>query len=98
MVIKTLFLILLVITIVSLIFAIVNIIKHKDMLMSEPLTYVMERYNMESCSCTDGEGVVWNSGERGFKPKYKGNDLEITYKNESEEDFDLSKFIGGKLK
>ena len=89
MVIKTIFLILLVITIVALISAIATIVKHKDMLSNEPLTYVMERYNLESCSCIDDEGEVWNSGEKGFIPKYKGNELVITYKNES---------AGGKLK
>ena len=64
------FLVLLFIVVIALVSAIFTIVKYRDMLTQEPLSYVMNRYNMKACSCIDMEDEVWYSGEKGFKPNY----------------------------
>lgn len=60
--INTLFLVFLFIAIIGLFMAILTVTKNKDMLMSEPINYVMEKYDFVSCSCVNKEGVVFQEG------------------------------------
>lgn len=70
-IINILFLILLMFAIIGLVSGIVTLLKNKELLKNEPLTYVMERYNMKTCGCIGNDGVEWYSGEHGWKPNYE---------------------------
>ena len=70
-IINSIFLILLFVALVFMFIAIQTIIKNKEMLQNEPLSYVMYRYNMVACGCLDSEGEEWYSGEVGFLPHYE---------------------------
>ena len=61
-IVNSIFLILMFLAIIGLFMAIITITKNKDMLMSEPIDYVMDKYDFVSCSCTDAEGQVFQSG------------------------------------
>lgn len=56
------FLILLFLAVIALFMAITTIIQNKEMLQSQPIDYVMEKYDFVTCSCTDAEGEVFQSG------------------------------------
>lgn len=56
------FLILLFVAILALFFAILTIVKNKEMLNQQPIDYVMEKYDFETCTCFDKTGKVFGSG------------------------------------
>ncbi len=56
------FLILMFLAIIGLFFAITTIIKNKEMLQEQPLDYIMDKYDFTSCSCTNAEGELFQSG------------------------------------
>lgn len=58
-IINSIFLILMFVAIIFLFVAIKTIIQNKEMLQKEPLDYVMDKYNLASCSCWDKEGRLW---------------------------------------
>ena len=58
-IINSIFLILMFAAIIFLFIAIKTIITNKEMLQKEPLDYVMDKYNLVSCSCLDEEGRLW---------------------------------------
>ena len=57
-----LFLILLFLAIIGLFIAIITILDNKEMLSKQPIDYVMEKYDFVSCSCTNAEGELFQSG------------------------------------
>lgn len=61
-IVNSIFLILLLFAIILLFIAITTIIKNKEMLQSQPIDYVMDKYGFVSCSCTDAEGEIFQSG------------------------------------
>lgn len=61
-IINIVFLILLAIAIILLFITITTVIKNKEMLMEQPIDYVMEKYDFTSCSCTNAEGQLFRSG------------------------------------
>lgn len=61
-IISSIFLILLSLAIIALFIAIMTVIKNKEMLQEQPIDYVMDKYNFVSCSCTNIEGEVFQSG------------------------------------
>ena len=61
-IINSIFLVLMFMAIIGLFIAITTIIKNKEMLQSQPIDYVMEKYDFVSCSCTDEKGKVFQSG------------------------------------
>ena len=58
---NTVFLFLLSLAIITLIMAIATIVQNKEMLQSQPIDYIMDKYNFVSCSCTDAEGKSYRS-------------------------------------
>ena len=61
-IINSIFLVLMFMAVIGLFMAITTIIKNKEMLQSEPIDYVMDKYDFVSCSCTDKEGEIFQSG------------------------------------
>lgn len=61
-IINSFFLILLFLALIALFMAIVTILQNKEMLQSQPIDYVMEKYDFVSCSCTNVEGELFQSG------------------------------------
>ncbi len=59
---NTIFLFLLALSIIALIMAIATVVQNKEMLMKQPVDYIMDKYNFVSCSCTDNEGNSYQSG------------------------------------
>lgn len=59
---NSIFLILLFVAILALFMAITTIIKNKEMLQEQPIDYIMDKYDFTSCSCTNAEGEVFQSG------------------------------------
>ncbi len=56
------FLVLLAIAIIAMLIAISTVIKNKDMLREQPIDYVMEKYDFETCTCYDKSGQIFGSG------------------------------------
>ncbi len=56
------FLILLAASILALFMASTTVIKNKEMLISQPIDYVRDKYDFTSCSCTDDKGEIFYSG------------------------------------
>jgi len=63
---STLFLLLLMVAIGTMIFTVKTLIEQKDVIVSDPLIYGMNKHNFTSCSCQDGSGLVWESQGKGF--------------------------------
>lgn len=61
-IINSIFLVLLFLSIMALFMTIGTIIKNKEMLQSQPIDYVMDQYDFVSCSCTDADGKMFQSG------------------------------------
>lgn len=59
---NTIFLFLLALSIMALLMAIVTVVQNKEMLMEQPIDYVMDKYGFISCSCIDGEGKSYQEG------------------------------------
>jgi len=57
--------------IIGLFSAVYTVWVNRDMLRDEPLTYVMNRYNMISCICLDQNNEEWFSGDEGWQPHLK---------------------------
>ena len=56
------FLFLLALSIIALLMTIGVVVKNKEMLMEQPIDYIMDKYNFVSCSCFDSEGEIYQSG------------------------------------
>ncbi len=61
-IINSIFLILLFSAIIGLLMAVTTIIQNKEMLKSQPIDYVMEKYDFVSCSCINNQGESFHSG------------------------------------
>ena len=62
--INLLFLVMLFISIVLLFFAITTIVNNKELVLQQPIDYIMNEYGFVSCSCTDELGEVFQQGVR----------------------------------
>jgi hypothetical protein len=65
--IQIIFLILLCIAVAVLIFAVIEIIKYKNMLQN-PLGYNLDKFNLKSCSCLDNSGNINTIYSSSYKP------------------------------
>ncbi len=61
-IINSIFLVLMFMAVIGLFIAIKVVIDNREMLQSQPIDYVMEKYDFVSCSCTNKEGEVFQSG------------------------------------
>ena len=59
---NSIFLILLFLAILALFMAITTVIKNKEMLQSQPVDYIMDKYDFVSCACANAEGELFQSG------------------------------------
>lgn len=66
---ETLFLILIVICIFLFTYTIATLIKNKEVIINDPITYGMKVHNYSYCSCMDSKGQYWESAEQGFIKK-----------------------------
>lgn len=63
---QTIFLVLIFILIIALIVAIVFLIKYKNLIITDALTYGMKSHDFQYCSCIDNSGQTWESYDGGF--------------------------------
>ena len=59
---NSVFLFLLALAIIALLITVSTVVKNKEMLLEQPIDYIMDKYNFISCSCTDAEGKRYQSG------------------------------------
>jgi hypothetical protein len=59
--------ILMIIAICLLLFTVITLLKNKDIITSDPLSYGMKVHNFTSCSCFDSSGNNWRSTGSGFE-------------------------------
>ena len=52
--------------IIVLVWTTMTLLKNKDIIIADPLTYGMEVRNFSSCQCLDQQGGLWYSTENGF--------------------------------
>ena len=58
--------ILMVISICALIVTVITLLKNKEVITKDPLTYGMDKHDFTNCSCIDKQGKYWTSGDGGF--------------------------------
>lgn len=79
--IQIIFLILLFLAVAVMIFAVIEIIKYKNMLQN-PLGYNLEKFNLDSCKCTDKQGnetiIYSNSYKSSFNQLNPLMSLNVT--------------------
>ncbi len=63
---STIFLVLMVVAIVALLYATTTLIKNKDLIGQDPITYGMKAHGFISCQCFDETGTEWYSAGEGF--------------------------------
>lgn len=69
---NSIFLMLLFLAIIALFMAITTIVKNKEMLQEQPIDYIIDKYNFVSCSCTNAEGELFQSGFNPIELKEVG--------------------------
>lgn len=65
--IQIIFLILLCIAVAVLVFAVIEIIKYKNLLQN-PLGYNLDKFNLQSCTCVDNSGNINTIYSSSYKP------------------------------
>jgi hypothetical protein len=63
---QNIFLILLVVAICVMIFTVLTLIKNKNIILSDAISYGMKSHNFKTCSCFDDSGNLWYSEGNGF--------------------------------
>ena len=61
-----LFLVLMFILILLLLMMIILFVKYKNIIVTDALTYGMEKHEFQYCLCIDKSGETWESYEGGF--------------------------------
>lgn len=82
---------LLVITIGVLIFTTITLIKNKDIIIKDPLTYGMGVHNFSECSCLDYNHKMWYSENGGFINR----EVNDAVKKDYDMNINISWFKGG---
>lgn len=63
---EIIFVLLLAVAIAVMIFTTITLLKNKDLITKDPLSYGMRVHNFTSCSCIDRNNKGWDSKDGGF--------------------------------
>jgi Cu/Zn superoxide dismutase len=78
---QIIFNVLLLIAIITLIYTTMTLVKNKEIIQLDPLSYGMKIHNFTSCSCIDSDGKNWFSEKGGFVNRQGSIKEEINWSN-----------------